>query len=100
MRDLRKFTGRFTSIVEMKIKMIWEFKEQVPATLNFSVGRQSSKKCPEDLIAMYATFEQSGKTDICLWCDGVGEENESGTSRKRNLPQSVQKRRKKSMTSL
>ena len=80
--DLRKFTRKFTSIVEMKIKLIEEFQEQVPPTLD---GRQSSKKwlvSQEDLNAMYATLAQSKKSDICLWCEGAGDEN-GGPSRKR-----------------
>ena len=62
--DLWKFTGKFLSFVEVKMRLIEEFKEQVPSTLNSSVGyfegRQSSKKwlvSPEDMNAMYCTFE-------------------------------------------
>ena len=78
------------SVVEVKTRLIEEFEEQVPSTLNFSAGyfegRQSSKKwlvSPEDLNAMYCTLEQSGKSEICLWCEGIGEESETTTSRKR-----------------
>ena len=47
-RDLRKFCGKFTSIVHMKVKLMKEFEDQVPPTTHFSVGyfvgRQSTKK--------------------------------------------------------
>ena len=67
-RDLRSFTGKFSSIVELKAKLIDEFQKEVPQNLDFSVGyfegRQSSKKwlvTTEDLHAMYYTLQQSGK---------------------------------------
>ena len=48
MRDLRKFTGKFTSVVQLKAKLIEEFEKQVPSTLHSSVGYieecQSTKK--------------------------------------------------------
>ena len=76
-------------LVELKVKLMEEFEEQVPDSLNFSVGyfegRQSTKKwivTQEDLHAMYAMMNQAGKTDVCLWCDG--REDEGGCrSRKR-----------------
>ena len=47
-RDLRNFSGKFSSIVELKAKLIEGLQKQVPSTLNFSVGyfegRQSTKK--------------------------------------------------------
>ena len=67
-----------------------EFKDQVPETINFSVGyfvgRQSTKKwlvSQEDLECMYTAVRQAGKTDICLWCDGWQEEKDSDSSQKR-----------------
>lgn len=79
---MRKFSGKFTSVVDLKAKLIEEFDTQVPSTLSFSIGyfegRQSTKKwlvSPEDLHAMYSTFQQSGKTDITLWCDGAANED-------------------------
>lgn len=81
----------FPSVVELKAKLIEEFEKQVPSTQNFSValviseGCQSTKKwlvSTEDPHAMYFAFQQSGKTDICLWCDGACHEDEVMPSRK------------------
>ena len=92
-RNLRKFTGKFSSVVQLKAKLMEEFEKQVPSTLNFSVGyfegRQSTKKwlvSTEDLHAMYFAFQQSGKADIFLWCDGVCDEGEVTPARKRKRP--------------
>ena len=89
-RDIRKFRGKFTSVVDMKVKLMEEFDTQVPPTTRFSVGyfagRQSTKKwlvTQEDLTAMYAELRQAGKNDVCLWCDGCSEESESENQRKR-----------------
>ena len=93
MRDMRNVTRKFASVVELKAKLIEEFEKQVPSTLNFSVGyfegRQSSKKwliSTEDLHAMYFAFQQSGRTDIFLWCDGVCDEDEVTPARKCKRP--------------
>lgn len=92
-RDLRQFHGQFRSVLDLRVKLMEEFKEQVPETLHFSagyfVGRQSSKKwlvSEEDLEYMYSAFREAGKTDICLWCDGRQEEKEcnEGNSQKRS----------------
>ena len=51
-RDIRKFHGKFTSVVDLKVKLMEEFEEQVPPTTRFSVGyfagRQSTKKVVSD----------------------------------------------------
>ena len=67
-----------------------EFKDQVPETINFSVGyfvgRQSTKKwlvSQEDLDCMYTAVRQAGKTDICLWYDGRQEAKDIDMSQKR-----------------
>ena len=79
-RDRRQFHGLFRSVVDLRVKLVEEFKDQVPETLNFSVGyfvgKQSTKKwvvLQEDLECMYTAVRQAGKTDICLWCDGRQE---------------------------
>ena len=63
-----------------------EFKDQVPETLNFSVGyfvgKQSTKKwvvSQEDLECMYTAVRQAG---ICLWCDGRQEAKDIDCSQK------------------
>ena len=81
-RDLRQFHGQ--------VKLMEEFKDQVPETINFSVGyfvgRQSTKKwlvSQEDLDCMYTAVRQAGKTDICLWYDGRQEAKDIDMSQKR-----------------
>ena len=61
-RDMRKFNGRFSSVTEMKVKLMEEFGDQIPPTTSFSLGyfagRQSIKYwiyTEEDLRAMYST---------------------------------------------
>ena len=85
---MRKFKGKFSSIIDLKVKLMEEFGEQIPTTVQFSVGyfegRQSTKKwlvSQDDLAAMYVSFTCSGKTSICLWCEGNSDDS---SSRKRN----------------
>lgn len=66
-----------------------EFEENIPPTTRFSVGyfesRQSGKKwliTQEDLAAMYSLMSATGKTDVCLWCDGC-DGHDDNNSRKR-----------------
>ena len=77
---MRKFKGIFTSVIDLKVKLMEEFEDQVPPTTRFSVGyfegRQSTKKwlvSQDDLTAMYSSLKKSGKTDVYLWCDGCSE---------------------------
>lgn len=89
-RDIRKFKGKFTSIIDIKVKLMEEFEDQVPPTTRFSVGyfvgRQSMKKwlvTEDDLDAMYSELKVADKNDVCLWCDGCSEGNEGESQRKR-----------------
>ena len=86
---MRLFNGKFTSIIDLKVKLKEEFEDQVPPTTRFSVGyfecRQSVKKwlvTQDDLTAMYCNMNNDGKTAICLWCEGRSEES-SPKSKKR-----------------
>ena len=81
-RDLQHFNGKFTSIIHLKVKLMEEFEENIPPNTRFSVGyfesRQSGKKwliTQEDLAAMYSLMSATGKTDMCLWCDGYDDSN-------------------------
>ena len=80
----------------MKVKIIEEFKELVPQTLEFHVryflGKQSTKLwivCEEDLNAMYESLDQDGKDNVLLWYDGSSSKSQDSetqavsTSRKR-----------------
>lgn len=68
-----------------------EFEDQLPPTTRFSVGyfigRQSTKKwivTQEDLEAMYTELQKSKKKQVCLWCDGYDENDQSQGKRKRS----------------
>jgi hypothetical protein len=88
-RDMRQFSSKFTSIIDLKVKLMEEFEDQLPPTTQFAVGyfeaRRSGKKwlvTQEDLTAMYSAMSRSSKTELCLWCDGRSEEADAN-SRKR-----------------
>ena len=88
MRDVRNFCKRFSSVIDMKVKLIEEFEDQVPPNTGFVVGyfqgRQSTKKwiCDvKDLEAMYSYLDDSNKKEVCLWCDGRSDECENENSR-------------------
>ena len=81
-RDIHRFHGVFTSILDLKEKIMDEFGNDVPATTNFNVGyfsgRQSAKRwimTREDLDLMY-----KNKKDILLWCDACKQPNEKDCS--------------------
>ena len=64
-RDLRKLNGKFSSVIDMKVKLLEEFQELLPCTTEFSVGyfhgRQSVKQWlmnQDDLTNMYTRFEK------------------------------------------
>jgi len=76
-RDMRKFRGKFGSVVELKVKLLEEFEDLIPPNLSFSVGfydgRQSTKRwvcTAEDLSAMYRAHKDHPEKEIRLWCDG------------------------------
>ncbi len=79
-RQLNKFNSRFESVTALRIKLIEEFKEQVPNTVEFSVGycegSQQAKVwlvSSEDLHSMYLRYHKGGP--ITLWCDGKSRES-------------------------
>ena len=70
---MRHFNGRFTSIVDLKVKLMEEFENCIPPTTRFSLGyfecRQSIKKwlvTEDDLKAMYSTMKNNGKTNMLV----------------------------------
>ena len=74
-RQLNSFTSKFESVKEVRTKLNEEFGEQVPNTLDFSIGyfdgSQQAKVwlyTAEDLKAMYSKHPSGGS--ISLWCDG------------------------------
>lgn len=85
-RDMRKFKSRFKSLIDMKVRLIDEFEEQIPPSTTFSIGyfagRSSAKHwiyTEEDLKMMYVTCSS---TDIMLWCDGRSDTIETPKSKR------------------
>ena len=77
---MRQFHSRFSSIIDMKVRLMEEFGEQLPLTTTFAsgyfAGRQSIKHwiyTEDDLKEMYINCPTK---DIMLWCDGRSEEKE------------------------
>ena len=71
-RDVHHFGGKFATILDMKRKIMQEFKDELPETTDFNVGyfygKQSAKRwivTQEDLDAMYKTE----KDKFLLWAD-------------------------------
>ena len=89
-RELRQFSGKFSSVIDLKVKLMEQFENQLPITLTFNIGyydgRQSEKRwiCDkEDLEAMYSSPALLGRKDILLWCDGRPEDSDFDNSRKK-----------------
>ena len=76
-REMRRYHGKFSSVVELKVKILEEFEELVPTNITFAVGyfdgRQSTKRwicSPGDLNAMYDSHASNPGKEIRLWCNG------------------------------
>ena len=91
MRDLHHFSGKFQSIIGLKMKLMDEFGVLLPATTDFQIGyfmgKQSTKywlMCQEDLENMNRCVEDT-KGSMMLWCDGksTAESNGGGSKRKK-----------------
>ena len=90
LRDIHKFNGKFTSIIEVKARLMEELEDEVPPTTKFSLGyfadgKQSMKKWlvkQQDLEEMY----KLGCTEFLLWCDGVSDDKESQKRQKDTSP--------------
>ena len=89
-RELHLFSGKFSSVIDLKVKLMEQFENLIPTTTKFNVGyfagRQSEKRwiCDkDDLEAMYSSPSLSGKKDIVLWCDRRPDDSDSDNSRKK-----------------
>ena len=103
-RQLHRFKSKFDSLTALRVKLIDEFAETVPDTVNFNVGyfdgRQQAKLwlvTNEDLACMYSKYRTG---EITLWCDGrqsdrdrIGEEVRS--KRKRDSEANVSRRQER-----
>ena len=86
-RELRQFSGKFSSVIDLKVKLMEQFENQLHTRLTFNIGyyggRQSEKRwiCDkEDLEAMYSSPALLGRKDILLWCDGCPEDSDFDNS--------------------
>ena len=65
-REIHRFDQRYTTIQELKEKIMEEFSDQLPETMDYQVGyfhgKQSAKRSQEDLNLMY----ESKKENILL----------------------------------
>ena len=75
-RELHHFHGKFDSVTPLKLKLMDEFGDLVPATTDFQIGyfrgKQSTKywiMCQDDLDMMNESLV-NGNPNILLWCDG------------------------------
>ena len=91
-RDIRKLNRKFTSIIDLKVKLMEKLEDQVPTTtcsyVGYFAGQQSTKKwlvTDEDLQAMYSELMQAGKSDMCLWCNGSNGTNQRKRKRDDSL---------------
>ena len=80
-RQLHGFKKKFESVTAMRAQLVEEFKDQVPNSLDFSVGyfdgSQQAKLwlvTQDDIDGMYSKYKTGGS--IFLWCDGRRSEEE------------------------
>ena len=86
-RYLHNFNSRLESAVALRMKIVEEFKDVVPDSLNLSVGYfegQNHSKIwlvtKEDFSTMYGRYP---KGEITLWCDGRTEQEDDVSVRKK-----------------
>ena len=89
--------GFSRSLTDVKVRLMEEFKDQVPATTSFTLGyfagRQTQKYwlyTEQDLEAMYTNCTS---TDIMMWCDGRNDDSEGPRSKKRKTGEGFQSKR-------
>ena len=74
-------------MIDLKVKLMEQFENQLPTTLTFNIGyydgRQSERSDKEDLEAMYSSPALLGRKDILLWCGGRPEDSDFDNSRKK-----------------
>ena len=81
---MHHFSDKFSSVTDLKVKLLDQFGAQLPATTLFNVGyfdgRQSMKVCicsQDDLDKMYTSLASAKKREVLLWCDGRAEDGNS-----------------------
>ena len=88
-RHLNNYSGKFDTVMTLRLKLIDAFPDQVPNTVDFSVGyyegSQQSKVwlvTADDLEKMYENIKRES---ITLWCDQkTSDSDRVGRKRKRD----------------
>ena len=77
-------SDKFSSVTDLKVKLLDQFGAQLPATTLFNAGyfdgRQSMKVCicsQDDLDKMYTSLASAKKREVLLWCNGRAEDENS-----------------------
>ena len=78
---MHHFSNKFSSVTDLKVKLLDQFGAQLPTTMAFRVGyfdgHQSMKMCictQDDLGKMYTLLVSAKKREVLLWCDGRAED--------------------------
>ena len=100
-RYLHSYTGKFESVNGLRVRLMDEFQQHVPATATFDVGyfegKQQSKiwlVTSDDLDRLYQLHPKGG--EVLLWCEGMSEtgngECRSAGKRSKEADSAVSKR--------
>ena len=81
-RELRKFTGQFHSITEVKIRIMEEFEDHVPDSTRFAVGYYEGQTkrwiCNDEVLSrLYEVYAKCPDKEILLWCEGRRSDHDS-----------------------
>ena len=82
MREVQRFHGKFTSVIDLRVKLIEEFGDLMPSNISFLVGyfgqhnKKLSLSTTEDLGSMYASYSSPLKKVINLWCESRERDEE------------------------
>ena len=87
-RQLNRLKSKFKSVRELRMRLIDDFSEHVPNTVDFTIGyfdgSQQAKTwlvSSDDLETMYQKYPKGG--NIMFWCDAKSAESESTHTQKR-----------------
>ena len=97
-RHLNNFTGKFDTVMALRLQLIEAFSDQVSNTVDFSVGyyegSQQSKVwlvTADDCKKMYESIKRG---HITLWCDQKTSESEHASCKRRRESKSIAREEK------
>ena len=73
-------SDKFSSVTDLKVKLLDQFGAQLPATTLFNVGYFDGRQSicsQDDLDKMYTSLASAKKREVLLWCDGRAEDGNS-----------------------